>query len=125
MSETFTFHGKPVPKPRMTRADAWKKRPIVEDYWAFKDEIRRQVNESDFKIGEAHEVVFFIPMPKSWSKKKKEEMMLEPHRQRPDLDNLLKALWDSLLDEDSACHMVKAKKIWDVTPKIWVRNLEL
>jgi len=30
----------PVPKPRMTQSDKWKKRPPVLRYFAFKDECR-------------------------------------------------------------------------------------
>ena len=28
-------------KPRMTKADTWKKRPIVLKYWAYKDSIKK------------------------------------------------------------------------------------
>ncbi|HHE6457291.1 TPA: RusA family crossover junction endodeoxyribonuclease, partial [Proteus mirabilis] len=31
------FNIEPVPKPRMTQADKWKKRPPVLKYFAFKD----------------------------------------------------------------------------------------
>jgi Holliday junction resolvase RusA-like endonuclease len=39
---------------------------------------------------------FDIPMPKSWSKKKRAEMLNKPHTQKPDLDNLLKLVEDAL-----------------------------
>jgi len=51
-------------------------------------------------------------MPKSWSKKKKAEMINKPHKQKPDIDNLLKGLMDALLEEDSHVHTVFARKIW-------------
>jgi Holliday junction resolvase RusA-like endonuclease len=40
-------------------------------------------------------------MPASWSKKKREEMDRQPHQNKPDLDNLIKAFKDALLSEDS------------------------
>ena len=51
-------------------------------------------------------------MPKSWSKKKKMQMLYCDHQQRPDIDNLLKGLMDALLEEDSHIHTVYARKIW-------------
>jgi len=50
-------------------------------------------------------------MAKTWSKKKKAEMNGKPHRQTPDTDNLLKALWDTL-PEDSHLSSVTVSKIW-------------
>ena len=104
-----------VPKPRMTQRDKWAKRPAVVRYRAFCDEVRAlgvNVKES------GSEVVFVIPMPKSWSKKKKAEMIDEPHQQRPDLDNLLKALLDAIYDEDCTVWNIKASKIWGETGPI-------
>lgn len=63
-------------------------------------------------------VVFIMPMPKSWSKKKQAEMDGTPHQQRPDSSNLLKAIEDALYQDD-AC-------IWDVRPaKFWGRRGEI
>ncbi len=99
----------PVPKPRMTRADRWKKRPCTERYWAFKDEVRRlkiEVPESGSHI------IFVIAMPKSWSKKKKHEFDGKPHQQRPDKDNLEKALLDAIFDEDCQIWDSRVTKVW-------------
>lgn len=41
-------------------------------------------------------LVFYLPMPASWSKKKREAMLHSPHCQKPDLDNLAKAVLDGL-----------------------------
>ena len=32
----------PVAKPRMTRSDRWKKRPVVLKYWQFKDALKEK-----------------------------------------------------------------------------------
>lgn len=99
----------PVTKPRMTQRDKWKKRPCVVKYFAFKDKCRA----ADMEIQEEGSfIIFNIPMPKSWSKRKKDRMRMMRHRQRPDIDNLLKAVFDALYDED--CHIwdIRARKLW-------------
>jgi len=103
----------PMAKPRMTRADSWKKRPIVLKYWDFKDHIKSWAIRENFKLGNEIYVIFHIPMPKSWSKLKKTQMIFADHQQRPDVDNLLKGLMDAFLDEDSHVHTVYAQKFWD------------
>ena len=100
----------PVPKPRMTRRDKWQKRPCVERYWRFKDECRLWHVE----LPEAGaSIIFMMPMPKSWSKKKREKMLLWPHQQKPDLSNLLKALEDALYSDDSKIYRYeRVAKYW-------------
>lgn len=105
----------PVPKPRMTQRDKWKKRPVVLRYLAFCDECRSlgvTVPESG-----AH-IVFNMPMPTSWSKKKKTEMLGRPHQQRPDIDNLSKALFDAVYSDDSTIWDVRTTKLWAETGSI-------
>lgn len=109
----------PVPKPRMTRSDKWKKRPCVMKYWAFKDEVRRYGIE--LQHGGSH-VTFVLPMPKSWSKKKKAEMDGKPHQSKPDLDNLKKSLLDAIFDEDKWVWDMRVTKVWGYSGEIWVKN---
>lgn len=95
------YYINPVPKPRMTQRDAWKKRPVVVKYHAFCDEMR--ANHFTLPESGAH-LTFVIPMPKSWSKKKRIEMNGKPHQQRPDVDNLIKAaLWTPSLMKIAEC----------------------
>ena len=79
----------PMGKPRMTRADKWKKRPEVLRYRAFCDEVRLQ--GVDLPESGSH-VTFILPMPASWSKKKRAELNGKPHQAKPDFDNMMKAL---------------------------------
>ena len=106
------FNIKPCPKPRMTRADKWKKRPIVLKYWDFCNELKTQANRLNYKPGDRVSLIFFIPMAKSWSKKKREQMLCKPHKAKPDIDNLCKAFLDALLDEDSYVYSLTAEKYW-------------
>jgi len=111
-------------KPRMTRADRWKKRPVVDRYYAFKDAIRQAAEEQDFELSDTHTIMIVIPMPKSWSKKKKKETIGKPHQQRPDADNICKGVWDSLKEEDSTIWFVKIVKYWGEEGQIGIRNHE-
>ena len=116
----------PCSKPRMTQRDRWKKGQCVLDFFAFRDRIRQEVKrintllikESPFDWDNLT-VIFLVPMPKSWSKKKKALMVGKPMQQRPDLDNYLKGLFDATHEEDSSIWKVTASKIWtDCTGKI-------
>ena len=112
---TRIYNITPVPKPRMTRSDKWRKRPATEKYWAFKDECKRAgltFHSGDF-------IRFTIPMPDSWSKKKRVEMNGKPHRVRPDIDNCIKALLDAVFEYDDA-HIWKLSfsKVWGETGAI-------
>lgn len=103
----------PVAKPRMTRRDIWAKRTIVNKYYAFKDELNKLAKDKKFKLPDKYRVEFLMPMPESWSVKKKLEFVGGPHKCRPDLDNLLKAINDCLLPkEDSMVWCIEASKIW-------------
>lgn len=121
--DRLEYIGLPVAKPRMTQADKWKKRAVVEKYWSFKDKIKLQAKQQGFKLGKAYKVVFYIPLPKSMSMKRKEALIGKPHTSRPDLDNMLKSLNDCLMDEDSSVHYVVCSKKWAIGGKIIVENL--
>ena len=69
-------------------------------------------------LGEEIDVAFRIPMPKSWSKAKKAAMVDTKHQQKPDIDNLLKAIMDAVLPEDSHVWGVRAYKFWAETGSI-------
>lgn len=105
----------PVPKPRMTRRDKWKHRPIVDKYFQFRDEVRRlkiDIPESGAWI------IFMVPLPKSWSREKKLKMIGSPHlgtkekTRAMDIDNLIKGLLDAVYGDDSAVWDIKATKLW-------------
>ena len=118
-----TFRIDPMGKPRMTQRDKWKPGPAVQRYWQFKDELRRQAGQLNFQLADAFEVDFFIPMPQSWSKKQKLAMLGQPHRQKPDADNLVKSLKDSLCVDDSYIWNEHVRKWWSLEGLIMVANV--
>lgn len=99
----FVIPGAPVPKPRQTQRDKWLDPPRlgVANYRAWAD-VARAIAPLDALecLGPITlSAQFFMSIPGSWSKKKRLESMGQPALGRPDLDNFLKALTDSLWPE--------------------------
>jgi len=119
--KSIEFDINPMAKPRMTRSDKWKQRDVVIRYFQWKDSIEKTAKKEKFELPNEYEVTFFVQMPKSWSEKKRRKMKHQPHVSRPDLDNLLKALNDSLCEEDSQIWKVKAEKVWSIRGSIIIK----
>lgn len=112
----------PMSKPRMVNSDRWKKRPVVLRYRVFCDELRLRCKAQKFRPGDSLEIIFYFPCPKSWSKRKRQAHLLQPHQQKPDLDNCIKVL-DAILPEDKTVHRIHAAKFWAETGSIHIRNI--
>jgi Holliday junction resolvase RusA-like endonuclease len=65
-------------------------------------------------------IKFFMPVPVTWKKWKKEQMHMKFHMSRPDLDNLLKAMLDSLMSEDKQIAHYEAAKYWVNASEGWI-----
>jgi len=126
---TFIFKIVPCPAPRMTQSDQWKTDPYHPDpkkrqrepvmrYFAFKEEFVRQANQLGFTLPEVLDVIFVMPMPDSWSDEKKAKMDATAHKQKPDRDNLLKALCDAFGKDDSHIWDGRTTKIWGYEARI-------
>ncbi len=102
----------PMGKPRMVRSDAWKHRPCITQYWAFKDKLVLLAKKIKFTLPDKFKVEFLIKMPDSWSKSKKRDMLDKPHQQKPDIDNLVKAVMDCLKKNDATVYYIEASKVW-------------
>lgn len=123
-TNTFAVDIVPVPKPRMTQSDRWKKRPAVVRYYHYKDNLLYEALAQGFYLTDEIELIFGLPMPKSWSKKKKAEMNGKPHQAKPDIDNLCKAVMDALLDEDSHIWSLRASKFWSDKGSLVIKTIE-
>lgn len=104
----------------MTRSDKWKGRDCVVRYWKYKDELR----EKNVVLPDKSHVIFTMPMPDSWSEKKKREHDGMPHRSKPDVDNLCKGILDCLYDDDSSLHDLRITKLWGIVGSIEIKPLD-
>lgn len=119
----YSFDINPCPAPRMTRRDAIfldpehidpnkRQRAAVTRYFIFKRTFTWLAQQNGFKLSETLRVIFIVPMPKYWNKKKREVNLYQPHKQRPDVDNFCKALMDSSGVDDGYVWDVRAIKLW-------------
>lgn len=112
----------PVAKPRQTRSDKWKQRPAVMAYRAFADKLRALAKRKKLTLpADGMDILFYLPMPESWSAKKKLKMHHTPHQQKPDLDNLVKAVFDALCEDD--CHIWRLSRVEKRWAKTGVINI--
>lgn len=111
----------PVAKPRMTRSDKWKTRDCVLRYRAYKDQLR----PFNITLPDSCKITFHVPMPESWSKKKREAFDGLPHKNKPDIDNLAKGLFDALFEDDAHIWSVWMEKRWAQTGGIEITTLPL
>lgn len=108
-----TIPGDPVAKPRMTRRDVWKRRPCVVAYRAWADRARRVV-PVDVRLSSTHlRAEVYLPIPASWSQKKRRAAQGSAHYSKPDWDNLGKAISDALFLDDARICFGAIAKYWD------------
>ena len=95
----YLFDVVPMGAVRMTQSDRWKTNPnhtdlkkrqrsVVTEYFDFKNKIKAQANEMNFQLPQVLDIVFLIPMPFTWSEKKKVRNNKTKVLKRPDIDNL-------------------------------------
>ena len=90
----------PVGAVRYSKASGY--RPDWARYAEYKTALAWMAAAHRYEISVPLSLRFVLPMPASWSAKKKAEQDGQPHRSKPDLDNLIKGFKDALLSEDSA-----------------------
>ena len=101
----------PQPAPRINYKATWTK--PAQRYFAYCNQLRYLYNQ---ELPASLHIIFYMPMPASWSKKKRQLMLARPHRQRPDLDNLIKAVLDALdKGNDAYVYQIYASKHWAET----------
>lgn len=118
MQKIIEFPFNPVSAPRMTRADAWKKRDCVLRYFEFRDKMQEVIQANNLELPQSLAITFFIKMPNSWSEKKKTKMGGQPHQNKPDIDNLIKAVLDSFKGDDAKVSYITASKYWAYEGKL-------
>jgi Holliday junction resolvase RusA-like endonuclease len=111
----------PQPKVRPSKVDTWRPRPFVLKWRAFADAARA----SGATLADGAHVRFEIAMPASWSAKKRLAMAGQPHRQKPDLDNLCGGLMDALMpaSDSHIASLGGLSKVWAEAPAIWIGSV--
>lgn len=89
------------------------RRRSLRKYYDYKSALRHEAARCNFNVPQDNFwLKFFVPMPQSWSQKKKNEMCFELHRNKSDIDNLCKAFFDSLVPKDQVISDYRATKWW-------------
>lgn len=105
LSSSFSIPGKPIGAVRQTQSDRWRDRPCVIAYREWCDVARLSATGDPNKKLNGEDFLGFYafthsPMPDSWSKKKKLLMAGQMNTQKPDKDNVEKAIGDAIFDND-------------------------
>lgn len=103
-----------APKPTMHHSDRWAKRPPVLRYRASCDELRLR----GLRVPERYAFVFYLPMPASWTRTRRDAMRGTAHQSKPDATNLQKTVEDALCLRDEAMNDVRSIKRWSDHPRL-------
>lgn len=119
----FTVPGAPMGKPRMTRADKWKRRECVVRYRAWADLARECASQVPGWPTDVHRVswIAYFEPPESWSAKKKAAHIGQLHRAKPDRDNIDKAVLDALFEDDKGVAVGTIVKRWGIPARLEVK----
>ena len=101
-----------IPREKL-RPSGLKRLMRLERYNKYKLDLDSEAKRKSFimpPIGAS--ITFVIPVPRSWSKKKKKLYHGTFHQSKPDIDNLQKAFLDSLMKEDKQIAHLEVQKRW-------------
>jgi Holliday junction resolvase RusA-like endonuclease len=101
-----------IPREKL-RPAGLKRLMRLERYNKYKLDLDTEAKRKSFvmpPIGAS--ITFVIPVPASWSKKKKKLYHGTFHQSKPDIDNLQKAFLDSLMKEDKQIAHLEVQKRW-------------
>lgn len=129
MEVHFEVLGKPIGKgrPKFSRIGNYVKTYTPEQTTNYENLVRlsyqQQVGAVKLEGSINASMTFYFPIPKSVTKKVREQMLAEkyPHSKKPDLDNCIKAIADSLngiaFDDDSQICSVISRKLYSDNPR--------
>lgn len=126
MEVTFTIHGKPFAKQRPRHGKGFTYTP--KETVSFEQKVGQIALEHfpEPLTGSVKVTILATFQPaKSWSKKKTAEHLGTYHTQRPDLDNIEKAILDGLnriaFADDGQVAWVEKRKVWGPEARTVVR----
>lgn len=94
----------------------------MERYNEWKSSVSEEAKRLGFTLPEIGAgIIFYLPMPKKWGKKKRNLAHGFFHDKRPDLKNLLSAFEDALMREDKGiAYYTHLGKRWVNSPTGWI-----
>lgn len=96
-----------------TPMNYYNRKKRIQKYWDYKRALKALADEQKFEMPtEGGWIKMFWQMPKSWSKRKKNEKNFTAMPQNPDVDNAIKGIFDSLMTEDKAITDFRASKFY-------------
>ena len=127
-TQRFKINPVPASRPRVSRWSTY----YPKKYTKFKKEMEALTSELETTLSEkpvSVELEFGIMMPKSWSKKKREELNNTYCSNNSDIDNYIKAILDSLngvvyVDDKQVVELF-AKKIYSEEGYIQYKHKEI
>lgn len=128
MPQIVTLHLDPRPKPRITHQGRFSE--TAKRYYAYANTLRAIADHVGVTLSRSLSVTFVLPMPKSWSKSKRQAMNGQAHEVRPDLKNLVAALEDILYNrgerDDSEIHTYRdVRKVWGEQGAITIHDEQI
>ena len=135
MQKTYKFQINPQTHVRSTQGDRIyfriprdKLRPAglkrllrLERYNQYKIDLSALAKQIRFTPPEqGGHLSFYIPVPRTWKKYKKEQYHLQLHQSTPDWDNLAKAFFDSLMHQDKGIADIRVTKKWVNQETGWI-----
>jgi Holliday junction resolvase RusA-like endonuclease len=124
----FKISPVPASRPRVTKYGTY----IAKTYAQYRKKISKQIDEMSIDLLTKPlyiETIFYMPIPKSFSKKMKDKLNGTFCTVGGDMDNLLKAIWDSLNGyayiDDKQIVWSQGKKFYSFEPRIEILIKEI
>lgn len=98
----FRVGKKGIVKTLKAKPNYVRTRRYLIKYFEYKDALKASAEEQGFIMPQdAFFMWYFMPMPKSWTKKKKAAMAYKLHKNKKDCDNIGKGIFDALAPRKS------------------------
>ncbi|EOB6961935.1 RusA family crossover junction endodeoxyribonuclease [Staphylococcus aureus] len=117
------------PRPRFRNTGRFVQTYMPTSYTKHKAYIQGQMPKLNLEHALKIELDFYFPLLKSWSKKKKNEMVGQYKVTKPDIDNLIKTVLDAcnghVWKDDNQITEITSSKRYGLEPKIIMRVEEV
>ncbi|HCU7192215.1 TPA: RusA family crossover junction endodeoxyribonuclease [Staphylococcus aureus] len=117
------------PRPRFLNTSRYAHTYMPTKYTEHKKYLQNQMPKLNLENALKIELDFYFPLLKSWSKKKKSEMVGQYKVTKPDIDNLIKTVLDAcnghVWKDDNQITEITSSKRYGIEPKIIIRIEEI